>query len=883
MRIALRSLILLAASAAALCAAHALAEPRFSFANTPGKLPKDVVPSHYALRIVPGTDRFEAQAAIDIDVKRPVHAIVLNASELSFKSVRLRAAEGNEQILAPTFDPKQETVRLAPPRAPIAPGSYRLDIEYSGQIGRHPQGLYRIEYRQREPQGVVEKTMLATHMEPVSARKLFPCWDEPVFRASFELAAVVDQPLTVVSNMPQSRVEPRPDGKKEVRFARSVPMSTYLVALFVGEMDVLADEVDGIRLRIYTAKGKRERARYAMESTKQIVHYYNGYFGERYPLEKLDQIALPGGSGGAMENWGAIAYNEGRLLYSPRADSLRQQQQIYGIVAHEIAHQWFGNLVTMAWWDNLWLNEGFATWMESKATERFNSTWDTRLRYSLVKDWALGEDARRTTHPIQTRVDNDFRAMEVFDSISYAKGAAVLRMMESYLGEDVFRTGVQAYVRAHRLSNATTADLWHHLSQASGQDIPRLVSAWTEQPGYPLVRVSQRCERGEAVVTLTQERFKLNDPDAPALAWNVPVILADAAGTRRALLVERDARVARFPGCGAIVANAGDGGYYRVEYDDAGFRQLNADLKNLAPLDRLRLLSDTFALVQAGRADVTRYLALVGNLGEEADRTIWDQVVGSLRFFGDLFDKVEESGAFDRFVAQLLQKPFSRVGWDRRPGESSDTQLLRRSLIDALGRAGDKAVVEEAQARFAARADKPLDASIRSAVLNVVGRYADEPTYRTLLRRMRNATDENAKWETLSALRRMQDPGLLRQLMELMLTDELPPSDAVFNLTQLGEDSGQVELGWRFVLARLPDVLAKASERGRLYVLPNTARGFSDAARADELLAATRAHLDATALYQAEKAADWIRLKAAVKQREAARAAAWARAHSRQG
>jgi aminopeptidase N len=879
----IQSTIFLAASAAALCAAHALAEPRFSFANTPGKLPKDVVPSHYALCITPGTDRFEGEASIDIDVKRPVHAIVLNASELSFKSVKLRASGGDEQFLAPSLDPKKETVILAPPHTPIEPGSYRLDIEYSGKIGRHPEGLYRFEYRQREPGGLVEKTMLATHMEPVSARKLFPGWDEPVFRASFELAAVVDQSLSAVSNMPQSRVEPRAGGKKEVRFARSLPMPTYLVALFIGEMDALEDEVDGIRLRIYTAKGKRERARYAMESTKQIVHYYNGYFGERYPLEKLDQIALPGGSGGAMENWGAIAYNESRLLYNPRADSLRQRQQIYGIAAHEIAHQWFGNLVTLAWWDNLWLNEGFATWMESKATERFNSSWDMRLRYSLGKNWALGEDARRTTHPIQTRVANDFQAMEVFDSISYVKGAAVLRMMESYLGEDVFRSGVQGYVRAHRLSNATTADLWHHLTEASGQDIQKLVSGWTEQPGYPLVRVSQRCENGEAIVTLTQERFTLNDPGAPALAWNVPVILADAAGTRRTLLVERDPRVARFPGCGAILANAGDAGYYRVEYDNTRFRQLNEGLKSLASVDRLRLFSDTFALVQAGRADVTRYLGLLENLGEEADRTIWDQVIGSLHFFGDLLDKAEEKSAFDRFVAQLLQKPFSRIGWDRRPGESTDIQLVRRSLIEALGRAGDKAVVQEAQARFAARAGKPLDPSIRIAVLNVVGRYADEPTYRALLRRVRNATDENAKRETLSALRRMQDPGLLRQLMELMLTDELPPSDAVFNLTHAGGDSGQVELGWRFVLARLPDVLARASERGRIYVLPNSASGFSDAPRADELLAVTRTHLDTTALYQAEKAADWIRLKAAVKEREAARVVAWARAHSRPG
>jgi aminopeptidase N len=871
------------AAALLLCFASASAEPRFSFATTPGKLPKDVVPRHYALRIVPATtyDRFDGEAVIDIEVARPVPAIVVNAAELTFKSVSLRAGTGDETSLAPSFDPQRETVTLTPATAPIAPGSYRLGIDYSGKIGKHPQGLYQIAYKERDRGRLVEKLMLATQMEPVQARRLFPGWDEPVFRASFDIVAVIDAPLTAVSNMPQSKVELRPDGKKEVSFARSVPMSTYLVALFVGEMDLLEDSVDGIRLGIHTVKGKRARARYAMEATKQIVRYYNGYFGEPYPLVKLDQIALPGGIGGAMENWGAIAYNEGRFLYDPGEDSLRQQQAVYGIIAHEIAHQWFGNLVTMAWWDNLWLNEGFASWMASKATERFNPRWGMRLRDALWKESALSEDARRTTHPIQTPVENDTRAMDVFDSITYAKGAAVLRMLEGYLGEDVFRAGVQGYVRAHRFSNTTTADFWHHLSGASGQDIGKLVAGWTEQPGYPVVKVLQQCEHGAAVVTLAQERFTLNDPGASPLAWNVPMILADEAGTRRTVLLERSPQKLRLGRCDAMLANAGDTGYYRSQYDNRNLRRLVLALKRLPASDRLRLLSDTFALAQAGRVDATRYLSLVENLGAETDRTIWDQVTGALRFLRELIDSPGDEAVFDRYVVRLLEPPFASVGWDPRPGEPADAGLLRRSLIEALGRAGHEAVVREAQSRFAARAEKPIDPAIRPAVLNVVGRYADPPTFEALLERMRSATDMTDKWEAQSALRQMRDPSLLRRLMELMLTDELPPSDAVFNLTHIGDDSGRAELGWRFVLEHLPAILAKASPRGRPHVLPDAASAFTDAARADELIALTRTHLDATALYQAEKAADWIRLKAAVKAREARRAIGWAQARLR--
>jgi aminopeptidase N len=877
-RAAIGSLAL--AAALLMCLGPAAAEPRFSFAATPGKLPKDVVPRHYALRIIPATayDRFDAEALIDIEVARPVPAIVVNAAELTFKSVRLRASAGGETSLAPSFDPRRETVALTPASGAIAPGSYRLGIDYSGKIGKHPQGLYQIAYKQRAEGRLVEKLMLATQMEPVQARRLFPGWDEPVFRATFEIAAVIDAPLTAVSNMPQSKVERRPGGKKEVSFARSVPMSTYLVGLFVGEMDLLEDSVDGIRLGIHTVKGKRARARYAMEATKEVVRYFNDYFGEAYPLAKLDQIALPGGIGGAMENWGAIAYNEGRFLYEPGEDSLRQQQAVYGIIAHEIAHQWFGNLVTMAWWDNLWLNEGFASWMAGKTSERFNPRWGTPLRDALWKDQALSEDARRTTHPIQTPVENDTRAMDVFDAITYAKGAAVLRMLEGYLGEDVFRAGVRSYVRAHRFSSTTTADFWHHQSRASGQDIGKLIAGWTEQPGYPVVKVLQQCENGAAVVTLAQERFTLDDPEAPPLTWNVPVILADGAGTRRTVLLERDPQKLRFERCGAMLANAGDTGYYRSQYDDGTFRRLVPALRRLPASDRLRLLSDTFALVQAGRADATRYLALVENLGTETDRAIWDHVTAALRFLRELIDSPGDQAIFDRYVARLLETPFASLGWDPRPGEPADAGLVRRSLIEALGRAGHEAVVREAQSRFAASAQRPIDPAIRPAVLNVVGRYAGQPAFEALLERMRSATDMADKWEAQSALRQMRDPGLLRQLMELLLTDELPPSDAVFNLTHIGDDTGRAELAWQFVLEHLPAILAKTSPRGRPHVLPDTASAFTDAARADELIALTKAHFDAPALYQAEKTADWIRLKASVKTREARRAIGWARA-----
>jgi aminopeptidase N len=855
-----------------LCTASALAEPRFAFHSTPGKLPKDVVPKHYALRIVPAAtqDRFTGTARIEIEVARPVASIELNALELE-----LHKAQLDSTALAVRLDRERETAVLSKTEGTIAPGRYRLEIEYSGRILKHPNGLHQVSYRERDGEKLVEKTMLATHMEPVHARRLFPGWDEPVFRATFDIAVVVDEKLTAVSNMPVSGVTPLPGGKKEIAFARSVSMPTYLVALYVGELDFLEDSVDGIALRIYTTKGKSARGRFAMAATKEILAYMNEYFGVRYTLPKLDQIAVPPGLMGAMENWGAINYNEGRLLYDEAEPSLRQQQRIYGLIAHEIAHMWVGNLVTMAWWDNLWLNEGFANWMATKTAERFQPQWQPRLRTALWRQEAMTDDARRTTHPIQTPVTNDARAMDLFDAITYSKGEAFIGMLESYLGENAFREGIRRYMRAHQYSNTTTADLWHHLSEASGRDVAALAAPWTEQPGFPLVRVEQRCADGVAEATLWQERFTLNDPLAQRLTWKVPVTLVDGTGERHTVLLEREPQRVRLAGCGALRANVGHRGYYRVEYDPQTFDLLARALPRLDAAERLRLLLDSFALMQAGRLDARRYLALVEGLQGESDPRVWEHVTDALRFLRELMDTPADQREFNAAIARVLRKPFARFGWETRPVESIDDALVRRVLIDALGRAGDPDTVHEARKRFAS---KQVDPAVRPAVLNVVARHADDATFDALQQWLRTTTDAALKADLRAALRHVGQPERLRRWLELLLTtNELSAGDAVYDITHSGQDSGQGELAWQFVRSNLPAVLAKASPRGRAWVLPQAAQPSADTARADELLALTKQHLDPGAFYLAEKTADWIRLRALVKSRESARALAWAR------
>ena len=465
------------------------------------------------------------------------------------------------------------------------------------------------------------KIMLGSQFEATDARRFFPCWDEPVFRARFQLTAVVPENWLAVSNMPVES-EDKIAGGKEVRFAATPPMSSYLNVFVAGELESIESRSGPTQLRVIATKGKAEMGRYALEATAQILQYYNDYFGVAYPLPKLDQIALPGGFGGAMENWGGITYYESKLLFDPKSSSAETKQDIYEVLAHEMAHQWFGDLVTMAWWDNLWLNEGFASWMGSKCTAHFNPQWEVWLRREfprdpsrragIAKEAAMEGDARSTTHPIQQPVATEAEANSAFDDITYKKGQSFLRMLESFLGDDVFREGIRDYIAAHAYLNTTTADLWNALSDASGKPVGEIAAGWTEQPGFPVVKV-KREQGGD--VSLTQERFTVNFTNAPPLEWKIPLMYAVVGETPATLLMTRKLdTIHNIPPDRALKLNVNGAGNYRVEYDEASWKLLLGALKNLGVEDRVNLLSDAWGLVQANRAPIALYFELVEKL-----------------------------------------------------------------------------------------------------------------------------------------------------------------------------------------------------------------------------------------------------------------------------
>ena len=852
------------------------AEKPFAFADTAGQLPKTVVPRHYALRIQPDLEARTTYgtARIDIEVLQPVTELVLNANELAIDSAELVDDPAAPQALVPVIDTAVHTLTLA---VKLAPGPHVLNFTYHGKIGTQAEGFFVDKY----PTPTGEKLMLGTQFEPTDARRVFPCWDEPVYRATYDIRLVVPKKQMAVSNMPIAKEIDLGGDQKEVIFERTPAMASYLVAIYAGEFETVEGEQDGVKLRIVTTEGKRASAVYALESTKRILAYYNQYFGIRYPLPKLDLVAVPNAFAtfGAMENWGCITYIDTALLYDPVTGSPAGRQRVFEVIAHEMAHQWFGDLVTMAWWDNLWLNEGFASWMGTKCSDALNPDWQLWVRASEVKEDALGLDARQTTHPIQRPIANESQANDAFDTISYRKGQGFLRMLESYLGPDTFRDGLRRYMAEHKFSNSTTADLWAALGAASGKPVVDLAAGWTEEPGFPVVFVSAAGAGEARTLRLEQARFSVNDPAAKQFTWKVPVTLGNTADLNAVSVTLLEGKSASAPwpaGAGTPKANVGNTGFYRVLYDDALNDALRREITKLPVNDQLNLLDDTWALTEAGRLPATAWLGLAEQLHANPYQPVWEEMLQKLALLDRLQRGAAGRRAFQAWAAQLLGAKFALIGWDEKPGESVLDATLRARLISALGTYGDQAVIAECLRRFEAYVANPasLAGNLRGPVLEVAGRYATRETYDQLHALARSAKTTEDKRRAYAGMQAAVDPVLAQETVALTLGHELSATEAARNLFYIAANE-HADLAWAFARKHTDAVLQQTTFFGRNQYLPNIARYFTDAARADELEALVREHLPPDSLAEAAKAADIIRLYAGVKKRELPAIDAW--------
>src|SRR5437762_77042 len=771
------------------------AEKPFDFASTPGKLPKQVRPTEYAIWVKPDLKMlaFAGRETVKLNVAEPTRVLILNALDLTITDAEIDGKTVPKTAIK--FDAKNELLTIATPEK-LTPGTEALASRFAGKVHQFGRGLF---YAKDQEQGTgAKKMLLGTQFEATDARRLFPCWDEPVFRARFQLTAFVPENWMAISNMPFVS-EKKVAGGREVEFQPTPSMSSYLNVFCAGEFDAIESEVDGVKLRITTTKGKAESGRYALEATAQILHYYNEYFGIPYPLPKLDQLAIPGGFGGAMENWGGITYYETALLFDPANSSAATKQRVYEVIAHEMAHQWFGDLVTMAWWDNLWLNEGFASWMGTKCTARFNPQWEVWLRrrvprdptrrVGIAKEAAMEGDARSTTHPVQQPIATEAEANSAFDDITYKKGQSFLRMLESFLGEEVFRDGIRRYIAAHKYSNTTTADLWNALSEPSKKPIGEIAAGWTAQPGFPVVKVKR--ER-DGKVQLTQERFTVNFNNAPPLEWKIPLtysVVGEAPATL--LMTSKIDNLQNIPADRALKLNVNGAGNYRVEYDAPSWKLLLEALPKLGVEDRVNLLSDAWALVQADRAPVSLYFGLVEKLPASTELAEREQLINVLDSINRLFAGSPEREKFQGYARSLLQPTFETLGWAPRAGEPPAAGNLRASLITALGDLDDPKIIAGCRERFAKYLTSPqsLAPDLRPAVFAVAGRYADEKIWSQLHELGLKTTSVEEKQNYYNALAGAIDSKLVKKTLPIALTDELSTSRAIFLVLNVARDS----------------------------------------------------------------------------------------------
>ncbi len=849
------------------------AENSFNFDSTPGKLPKQIVPQEYSVRIVPNVDKFvfTGTETIKVVVKARQKEIVLNALEIDVSEASLDGKKLAKSAIQ--VDAANELLKLSLPEELVV-GKHTIDLKFSGKINQQGVGLYYARYR--EQGSGAEKVMLGTQFEATDARRLFPCWDEPAFRAKFLLSVVVPPAWTAVSNMPVEKETASKEGK-ELRFAASPVMSSYLNVLVAGELEWVETQAKGVHIRVITTKGKSKWGRYALESSVRILDYYNDYFGVPYPLPKLDQIAVPGGFGGAMENWGGITYFESGLLFDPEKNSEGAKQDIFAVLAHEMAHMWFGDLVTMAWWDDLWLNEGFASWMGTKSTAFFNPQWEVWLRKNvprnptrrigIAKEQAMESDLRKTTHSIQQPVATEAEANTAFDEITYQKGQSFIRMLESFLGEDIFRDGIRRYISKHEYSNATTADLWTALAEASGKPVEEIATAWTHQPGFPVVEVNRDGDK----VNLHQNRMTINFKDSSSSTWPIPLTYSVVGKKQTETVLMKDAAMtlSGIPADAALKLNADGAGNYRVQYDQKSWDLLLASLGSLSVPDRVNLLSDQWALVQAGRASLQSYFDLIKKLPTSTELAERDQIIAAFEFLNRLLVDNPDRDRIQQLLRSNLRPTFDALGWEAKPGEPARWTDLRASVVEALGDLGDRDIVTGCQKRFqeVSEGKAHLSPDMRRPILLVVGRNADQATWNKLHSLGAATTNMGEKQDYYEALARATDPELIKRTLQLSLTNEMPTSRATYLVAHVARYSEHPEIAWDFAKTNMPALLAKVDAIGAQSYVPGLFLFFSDTARISELQDYNKASGNKLNQKEVAKAVDEIEVNAERKQR----------------
>jgi aminopeptidase N len=803
------------------------------------RLPGGATPDHYSLTVNVNfpNNSFDGDETINLKLDKPTNTITLNALEIDFHDVTVTAS-GQTQTAKVSTDEKNEMATFSFDKQ-VPAGAAKLHITYTGHLNDKLRGFYLSTYK--------GKKYLVSQMESTDARVAFPSFDEPSYKATFDMTAIIDKGDVAISNGEVVSDTPGPGDKHTVKFSTSPKMSSYLVALTVGDWKCISDHTDGVKVSVCTVPGKENLAHFPLEASKAFLHYYDSYYGIKYPLPKLDNIAVPDFQAGAMENWGAIIYRETALLIDDKTASVGARQGVAETIAHEMAHQWFGDLVTAAWWDDIWLNEGFATWMTPHPITQWKPDWMVAQGVAAETNQALGEDSVQNQRAIHQEAESRAQIEQLFDGIAYGKAASVLHMLESYLGPETFRAGVNLYLKEHAYGNATAADFWTAMAHASHKPIDEIMPTFVMQAGAPYIGVESKCENGNTTLKLSQKRYF----DSPALfnqpndqIWQVPVcakgINGNSAGAQQCFLLTKREQEFTLKGCSKFVfPDSSAQGYYRFEYDSAALRQLgdSAD-KALTPEERIALVGNEWALMRIGKHSVGDYLALGAQFKNTPGATLLGQFGRHLNFVNEYLLTDEDRPAFQAWMRTQFSPLLQQLGYNGRPSDTPEDKEKRSLLFEGLGNmAQDPEVIQQAQTLVQQYMKDPssVDGTLAPAVVVVAARHGNADLYNQYKAQMQKASSPEQYYMFARSLGQFPESDLIQQTLASSLSDKVRGQDLYMLMPMMGNPTSQ-QATWDFMRKNFEQLHAKAGGGlGSVGIFLYGAEAFCSTEKAEEV------------------------------------------------